>query len=104
MTSLPGYAHKQSLDKQTAVDLLGLLLGPNLVAAIWGAFTTGDFTSLLAALPVLVDKHCAKQSGPALQAACEQGRADIAGVLLQADSVDPNKWMAYDGEDRTALQ
>lgn len=74
--------------EQTATDLLGMLLGTDLASAIKTAILTSEYAGLLEVLPALGSDHARKLHQPAFEAACTEGRFDIATVLLKSECVD----------------
>ena len=78
----------QKTPKQTVLDVLGLMVGADLIRALEIAFDTDDFTSLQSTLPALGSAGVRALHQPAFEAACAQGRADVAQVLLASDSVN----------------
>ena len=84
----------QKTPKETVLDLLGLMLGADLVDAMEAAFDTDDFTSLQSTLPTLGSAGVCALHQPAFEAACRQGRADVAASLLGSSRVDPNRMLA----------
>jgi ankyrin repeat protein len=94
----------QKTTRQTVLDVLGLMVGADLVRAMETAFVTKDFTSLQSTLPALGSAGMRALHQPAFEAACEQGRADVAQVLLASDSVNAAAAVTTLGETRTLLQ
>ena len=94
----------QKTPKQTALDVLALMVGADLVRAMETAFDTDDFTSLQSTLPALGSEGLRALHQPAFEAACEQGRADVAQVLLASESVNAAAAVTTLGETRTLLQ
>ena len=94
----------QKTTRQTVLDVLGLMIGADLVRAMETAFVTKDFTSLQSTLPALGSAGMRALHQPAFEAACEQGRADIAQVLLASESVNAAAAVTTFGQTRTLLQ
>ena len=70
------------------MDLLGMMLGPDLVAAFKAAVLTTNYAALLTALPTLGSADMRALQQPAFETACGDGRTDIVAVLLESGSVD----------------
>ena len=94
----------QKTPKQTVLDVLGLMVGADLVRAMEAAFDTSDFTSLQSTLPVLGSAGVRALHQAAFEAACAQGRADVAQVLLASESVNAAAAVTTLGVTRTLLQ
>ena len=94
----------QKTPKQTVLDVLGLMVGADLVRAMEAAFDTSDFTSLQSTLPALGSAGVRALHQAAFEAACAQGRADVAQVLLASESVNAAAAVTTLGVTRTLLQ
>ena len=90
--------------KQTVLDVLGLMVGADLIRAMEMAFDTDDFLSLQSTLPALGSAGVRALHQPAFEAACVQGRADVAQVLLASESVNAAAAVTTLGVTRTLLQ
>ena len=67
----------QKTPKQTVLDVLGLMVGADLIGAMETAFDTDDFSSLQSTLPALGSAGVRALHQPAFEAACEQGRVNV---------------------------
>ena len=94
----------QKTPKQTVLDVLGLMVGADLIRAMETAFDTDDFASLQSTLPALGSAGVRTLHQPAFEAACEQGRADVAQLLLASESVNAAAFVTTLGATRTLLQ
>ena len=99
-----GHYSPVALEKQTAVDLLGLMIGADLTAAIQEAFTTNTFAGLLDVLPTSGNAHACSLHQAAFKSACNIGRTDIATVLLGSANVDPNQTFERDSLNPLAMR
>ena len=94
----------QKTPKQTVLDVLGLMVGADLIRAMETAFDTDDFSSLQSTLPALGSAGLRALHQPAFEAACGQGRADVAQALLASESVNAAAAVTILGATGTLLQ
>lgn len=77
--------------KETALHVLGLLLGKDLATALVKACSTNDYAGLLATLPALGNRTIRSHHQAAFEQACQEGRAASVAALLPSEDVAANR-------------
>ena len=77
--------------KETAMHVLGLLLGKGLAAAIYNAFSTNTYARLLETLSTLGNNCIRGRHQFAFDMAVDEGRAASVAVLLSSEDVSASR-------------